>query len=269
MLNRMPPICAALAVAMLVLPAAAQELAPHRAAYQVFTLEQGKPTGASSGTYAYEFRQTCEGFVMNQRLRLDLPGAQGALVSEQQTQMTEKSDGRRLQFDHRSTANGKLTSQWKGEATLNDEGKGQARYSEPEGQSVALPAGTLFPAALTRNTIQRAKAGENGFDALFFYGEKVKPPQTVNVLIGRVPKRLGELQMPDGADAVIGKSQRIYFRAGFFDSDDKGKSEQPAFEMSSLTLDSGIELYGTHEQGESGIEYRITRLEALTKPKCN
>ena len=161
------------------------------------------------------------------------------------------------------------SSQWKGEATLNDDGKGQARYSEPEGQSVALPAGTLFPAALTRTTIQRAKAGENGFDALFFYGEKVKPPQTVNVLIGRVPKRLGELQMPDGADAVIGKSQRIYFRAGFFDSDDKGKSEQPAFEMSSLTLDSGIELYGTHEQGESGIEYRITRLEALTKPKCN
>ena len=70
MLNRMPPICAALAVAMLVLPAAAQELAPHRAAYQVFTLEQGKPTGASSGTYAYEFRQTCEGFVMNQRLQI-------------------------------------------------------------------------------------------------------------------------------------------------------------------------------------------------------
>ena len=123
MLNRTSPICAALAFTIFALPAAAQELAPHRAAYQVFTLEQGKPTAASSGTYAYEFRQTCEGFVMNQRLRLDLPGAQGAIVSEQQSQMTEKSDGRRLQFDHRSTANGKLTSQWKGEATLNDDGK--------------------------------------------------------------------------------------------------------------------------------------------------
>ncbi len=269
MLNRTLLICPAFAVALLALPAVAQELAPHRAAYQVFTLDHGKPTGDSSGTYAYEFRQTCEGFVMNQRLRLDLPGSQGAVVSEQQSQMTEKSDSRRLQFDHRSTANGRLNGQWKGEATLNDDGKGQARYSEPEGQTVALPAGTLFPAALTRTTIQRARAGENGFDALFFYGEKVKPPQTVNVLIGRVPKRLGELQMPDGADAVIGKSQRIYFRAGFFDSDDKGKSEQPAFEMSSLTLDNGIELYGTHEQGDSGIEYRITRLEALPKPKCN
>ena len=34
----------------------------------------------------------------------------------------------------------------------------------------------------------------------------------------------------------------------------------------SATLDNGIELFGTHEEGENGIEYRITRLEALPKP---
>ena len=38
--------------------------------------------------------------------------------------------------------------------------------------------------------------------------------------------------------------------------------------MSSVTLDNGIELYGTHEQGDGGIEYRITRLEAIAKPEC-
>lgn len=259
---------AVLLVASFAGTAAAQELAPHRAVYQVFTLDHGKASGGSSGTYAYELRQTCEGFVMNQRLRLELAGAQGAVVTEQQSQMTESRDSRRLQFDHRSTTNGKVSSQWKGEANLGDDGKGQARYSEPEGQTVALPSGTLFPAALLRATIKQAKAGESGFDAMFYYGEKVKPPQTVNVLIGRVPKRLADLPMPDGADAVVGKSQKIYFRAGFFDADDKAKGE-PAFEMSSLTMDNGIELYGTHEQGESGIAYRITRLEALPKPTCN
>ncbi len=132
---------------------------------------------------------------------------------------------------------------------------------------MALPAGYAVSGRTTRTTIQRWSKGEKRVRCASFM--QAKPPQTVNVLIGSGPRRLGELQMPDGADAVIGKSQRIYFRAGFFDSDDKGKSEQPAFEMSSLTLDNGIELYGTHEQGESGIEYRITRLEALTKPKCN
>ena len=35
----------------------------------------------------------------------------------------------------------------------------------------------MFPNAMTRATIQHAKAGDTGFDALFFFGEKVKPPQ--------------------------------------------------------------------------------------------
>jgi hypothetical protein len=39
--------------------------------------------------------------------------------------------------------------------------------------------------------------------------------------------------------------------------------------MSSLTLDNGIELYSTHEEGDGGIEYRISRLEVLPKPNCN
>jgi hypothetical protein len=38
--------------------------------------------------------------------------------------------------------------------------------------------------------------------------------------------------------------------------------------MSSITLDNGIELYGTHEESDGGIEYSITRLEPLPKPEC-
>lgn len=262
------PLGVALVAAAIATPVEAQDLAPHRAVYSVATLDHGKPAG-NAGTYAYELRATCDSYVMYQRLRLDVEGGRGAVVSEQQSQMTESRDGRRLQFEHRSTANGKLTSQWKGEATLGDSGAGQARYSEPEGQTVALPAGTMFPAALTRATVRHAKAGDASFDALFYYGEKVKPPHSVNVLIGRVPKRLADLPMPDGADALVAGKTRIYYRGGFFEADAKAKGEQSAFEMSSLTLDNGIELYGTHEQGESGIEYRITRLEALPKPTCN
>ena len=49
----------------------------------------------------------------------------------------------------------------------------------------------------------------------------------------------------------------------------RGAASQAAFEMSTLVLDNGIELYGTHEEGEGGLEYRISRLEALPKPNCN
>jgi hypothetical protein len=257
-------------VASLALPAAAQELQPHRAIYSVTMLEKGKTGMGAPGTYAFELRQTCEGYVINQRMRLEMEGAKGAAVSEQTSQMTESRDGRKLRFEHRTSLNGKQTSYKRGDATLEEDGRGQALFTDPEGQSVALPAGTLFPNAINRLTIRHAKAGDGGFDALFFYGEKVKPPQSVNIVIGRVPKRLADLKIPEGDEAISANRDRIYYRGGFFDTDPTEKNGgEAAFEMSSLMLDNGIELYGTHEEGEGGIEYRITRLEALPKPTCN
>ena len=271
MLNFRHTTPAVLAVALgivAVAPAMAQEFAGHRAVYSVTTTERGKPDGSSPGTYAYELKLTCDGYVVNQRLRLEIAGARSPIVSEQQSQMTESRDGKKLSFDHRSTANGKQTGLFRGDALLGDDGTGQARFAEPEGQTVALPAGTLFPVAMARAAIRQAKADEGGLDALFFFGDKVKPPQSVNVVIGKVPKRLADIKIPEGAEALADGRTRIYYRAGFFDAQTKGQGE-PAFEMSSVTLDNGIELFGTHEEGENGIEYRITRLEALPKPTCN
>ncbi len=259
---------AALLVATGLAPAMAQEFASHRAVYEVSALENGKPGSGLQGTYAYELRQTCDGaYVIHQRLRLEAAGQRGA-VTEQQTQMTESKDGRSLRFEHRSLAGGKQTSLVKGEASLGDDGTGEARFAEPAGQTVALPKGTMFPVAIARATIRQAQAGEHGFEGLFFFGDKVKAPQVVNTVIGKVPRRLADVKIPEGAEQLVDGRTRIYFRAGFFEADSKGQGE-PAFEMSSVTLDNGIELYGTHEQGEGGIEYRITRLEALPKPDCS
>ncbi|HEX9555054.1 MAG TPA: DUF1849 family protein, partial [Reyranella sp.] len=84
--------------------AAAQELSPHRAVYSVITLDHGKPNGDAPGTYAYELRLTCDGYVVNQRLRLEVAGPRGAVANEQQSQMTESRDGKKLRFEHRATA---------------------------------------------------------------------------------------------------------------------------------------------------------------------
>jgi EipB-like len=265
MLSRPFAACFVLA-ALVALPAAAQDFVPHKAAYAVNALEHGK-LGASIGNYAFELKLTCEAYLITQRLRLDLQGGGG--VTEEQSQMTESRDGRTLQFEHRSMVNGRQANLAKGEAVLDDKGMGQAHFSEPEGQTAALPAGTMFPIAMARATAQHAKAGDGGFNGLFFYGEKPKPPQAVNILIGRVPKRLVGLKIPDGAGALVKGRDRIYYRAGFFDADGKSKGEQAAFEMSSLMLDNGIELWGTHEEGDGGgIEYSITRLESVPLPTC-
>lgn len=257
-------------IAVLAAPAAAQDFAPHRAVYSVTTLDHGKPGDGVPGTYAYEIRLTCDGYIVNQRLRLEGIGPRGPVVNEQLSQMTESRDGKKLHFEHRTTTGGRETGVVKGEALLGDDGSGQARFAEPEGQTVLLPAGTLFPVAIARETVRQAKAGESGFDALFFYGEKVKPPQSVNIVIGKVPKRLTDVKIPEGAEQLADGRTRIYYRAGFFEAQSKGQGQgEPLFEMSSITLDNGIELYGTHEESDGGIEYRISRLEPLPRPECN
>jgi hypothetical protein len=266
MIHRVLP--ALLVSALPIASATAQELAPHRAAYSVTTLDHGKPSGEPPGTYAYELKATCDGYTMIQRLRLDVPGERGSVANEQQSQMTESRDGRSLRFEHVTRTSGRQTTVMKGEARLGDSGAGEARFTEPAGQTVALPKGTLFPAAIARETIRQAKAGATSFDALFFFGDKVKPPQSVNVVIGRIPRRLADLKIPEGGDSLAAGRQRIYYRAAFFDTDAKGQGA-PAFEMSSITLDNGVELFGTHEEGETGIEYRITRLEPLARPECH
>jgi len=250
-------------------PAWAQELQPHRAAYDVTMLDHGKPSPDSAGSYAFEVKLTCDGYIINQRMRLSIDSGRSPVVTEEQSQMTESRDGRKLHFEHHSTANGREVSVTKGDATLDADGRGESRFTDPEGQSVALPTGTMFPMAISRATLRAAKAGDAGFEGLFFYGEKPKPPQEVNIVIGKVPKRLADLKMPEGGNELIQGHAQIYYRGAFFDAEAKSKGEPPAFEMSSLTLDNGIELYGTHEEAESGIEYRISRLESLPKPTCN
>ena len=206
---------------------------------------------------------------MNQRLRLEVAGARAAVVSEQQSQMTESRDGKKLRFEHRTTTDGRQTSLVKGEAPLGDDGKGEARFTDPEGQTVALPVGTLFPVAIARETVRQAKAGESGLRCavlLWRKGEAAavgqhRDRQGAQAARRREdPRGRGAAGRRPLADLLPRWLLRLRRR-------DKGQGE-PAFEMSSITLDNGIELYGTHEESDGGIEYRITRLEPLPKPEC-
>src|SRR5262249_44004055 len=161
---KLRPIAPALLIVLAAaLPAAAQDMQPHRAAYSVSTLEHGKPGVGAPGTYAFELKATCDSYVISQLMRVDVEGPRAAIVSEQQSRMAERRDGKKLKFEHRSLANGRTISEFKGEATLGDDGRGQARFSEPEGQTVALPPGTFFPIAIARETLRQAKAGQTGF----------------------------------------------------------------------------------------------------------
>ena len=67
-------------------------------------------------------------------------------MSEQTSQMTESRDGRKLRFEHRSTANGKQTSLLQGRCDRSTTtARGQSLFSEPEGQIGRAAQGHAVP----------------------------------------------------------------------------------------------------------------------------
>jgi hypothetical protein len=250
-------------------PAVAQDLVPHLAVYEVTTGRA--PSGVTPpeirGTYVFRLQDECGGGMkFEQRLRFEARAAGGTTELDQTSTGSESADGKHYRFVHKSSVDGKVHPEVKGELDFGDGGEATARFSHPPGRTVTVPAGTLFPISILRRAVKAARDREEGFDGRFFIGDKPEAPQVVSVLLGKPPRRVTELPLPQGDRALVEGRERFYFRASFYD-DDKGTGE-PRHEMSSVTLDNGVEIWGTHEQGELRLEYRLIRIEAMAKPSC-
>ena len=251
-------------------PVRAQELVPHLAVYEVITGRA--PAGANppeiQGTYVFRLQGECDGGLkFEQRLRFEAKAPGGQTTVDQTSTGAESADGKRYRFTHRTTVDNKTEPEVRGEVTPGAGEESQVSFSQPAGRTVTIPADTMFPISILRRTVKAAQAGETGFEGRFFMGDKPEPPQAVSFLLGKPPRRVAELEPPQGERGLLEGRERFYFRASFYEDDSKSTGE-PKHELSSVTLDNGVEIWGTHEQGELRIEYRLIRIESLPKPQC-
>lgn len=265
-----PPLGGLALLAALALPAPvlAQQLVPHLAVYEVTTGRA--PSGVTppevQGTYVFRLQAECGGgMTFEQRLRFEVRGPAGTTVIDQTSSGAESGDGKRYRFTHRATIDNKAEPEVKGEVDLA--AGGEARFSLPAGRSVPVPPDTLFPVSILRRAVKAGVGGEEGFEGRFFMGDKPEPPQAVSVLLGKPPRRVAELPPPQGERGLVEGRNRFYFRASFYDDEARSTGE-PKHELSSVTLDNGIEVWGTHEQGDLRLEYRLIRIESQPRPQC-
>lgn len=162
----------ALAVPGHAVDAAPVTLAPHNAAYDL-SLESthGGSTVAASGSMTFQITDACTSWASQQQLKLQLvtrEGQSSELVSDYAT--LESKDGRHLTFDMQEHANGRLTQQVRGEASIDAKGDGAIRFTKPKTLTMALPHGTLFPMAHTAAIIEAAETGKRSIDPVLFDG---------------------------------------------------------------------------------------------------
>lgn len=270
MIGRLFPLARPAAVVGLALvvagPGIAAEIVPHRALYSMALTRAGSDSGvtAASGTMAYQWGETCDGWTIEQRYRLRMGYAESSDVTIASNFVTwESKDGLRYRFNQKETRNGADADEIRGTAVLDGRGKGgKVAFEKPEGQSFPLPPGTVFPSAHTIMLVDKAKAGENFTSKQVFDGATVESAVLVSAVIG--PKV--------EPDVAAGKKSPMLNRPGwrvrlaFFPADPK--VEKPDYELGMLLLDNGVSHSMVIDYGDYAIRATLDDIEALPRPRC-
>jgi len=240
------------------------ELAPHRAAYALSLgrSDSGSGVEGARGAMIIEWDASCEGWTVQQRIALDLALANGGDVRSKTAYTSwESLDGREYRFRVNSKRDGEDTETFAGEAALDGDGAGEARYSDPEGRVMALPAGTLFPTAHTIELLEQAEAGDPLLFAVVFDGATEEGAARVNAVIGRPAE-------PGAADAaeLIAGVRGWRMRLAFFDF--IGEASEPHYEVGVVLLENGVARSLEMDYGGFVINATLERVEPVGKPAC-
>jgi hypothetical protein len=225
-------LSALLVLASLATPAAAVDLAGHRALYDLtLSSARGDVTGAS-GTMSYEVVDACEGWTVHQQLAMTVTNRDGQDVDMLSDYTTyESKDGTTLRFRSRDTSDQAVTNEVVGEATATPAG-GTAKYTTPADATKTLPKGTIFPMAHTAAIIAAAKAGKKFVALPLFDGTSPDGAQDTSIAITSWnPPQPG--QWPDLASLPSGRVHVAFF-------DRTADAQQPDYEVSMRYWENGV-----------------------------
>lgn len=258
---------AALALGLLVAgPAAAADIAPHRALYSISLSRASADAGVTgvSGTMSYQWGEACDGWTVEQRYRLKMGYSESPDVTIASNFVTwESKDGLRYRFHQKETRGGAEDEETRGEAKLEGADKGgTVDFDKPSNKDVKLPAGVLFPSAHTIALIEKAQAGENFLSKQVFDGATAEAAVLVSAVIGAKVE----------PDAELAKKSPLLNRPGwrvrlaFFPADQK--AEKPEYELGMVLLDNGISRDMVIDYGDYAIRAKLDDIEPLPKPGC-
>lgn len=249
--------------------AAATSLAPHQAFYSIKlrSADQGSNISSANGGMSQEWNQSCEGWSLNERFVANFETNDGGVSNWNITSSSfENADSSDYNFTSKSTVNGEVTREFRGRARRARPGAPvEATYVMPAGQSLILPADTVFPIGHTRLLLAAAQSGETRLSRPFFEGpEPDNSPFEANALI------LGEARPADeGSGSGLGPmTERPWWpiRVAYFSGG--SQDPEPSFELAADLQDNGVVRAYRLDYGDFVLEAELVRIEALEVPAC-
>jgi len=261
---------AVLGLALAVAPAlsadagqARSDFAPHRALYSMSLGTSQSDSGITDveGRMAFEWREDCDGWIVEQRYAMRYFGASSA-VHEVDTTFTtwESKDGKRYRFFVTNKPGGSTPPKIEGFASHpGQSGAGMARFTVPDETDFELANTVLFPSAHTFAMLDAALTGGKFFAAPMFDGSEVEGPTSVSAVMGKERR-------DEAAEEELLRGRHWPIRMAFFGAD--SKSSEPSYEMSATMHSNGVASDLVLDYGDFTVKVTLKTLEALPKPSC-
>jgi hypothetical protein len=242
---------------------ARSDFAPHRALYSMSLGDTKTDSGVTDvqGRMAFEWREDCDGWVVEQRYAMRYFGASNTVREVDTTFATwESKDGKRYRFFVTNRPGSGSPPRIEGFASHpGASGTGMARFTVPDEADFELPTSALFPSAHTFAMINAALAGGKFFAAPMFDGSEVEGPTSVSAVLGR------ERSDTDAAEPLL-RGRHWPVRMAFFAAD--SRASEPTYEMSATMHSNGVASNLILDYGDFTVKVDLKTLEALPRPAC-
>jgi hypothetical protein len=245
-------------------------IAPHRAIYKMKldSAKNGSNVSDVSGRMAFEWRDVCDGWAIQQHMQLHFDYADGNDQDLSSTELTwEAKDGKRYNFNIRRVTDGQETENYRGKAAQNADGTVSVFYNVPEGKTVELPVDTLFPSAHTELILQVAGKSEKFFSRRVFDGSDEDGSTDISAFI--LPQRDAtkekELKAKVKKNSLLAEAawpvHLAFFRVGT-------ETGEPDYEMDIDLVPNGIARHMKINYGDFSVTGVLDELQALRAQKC-
>jgi len=242
------------------------DLVPYRAVYGLTLDRAGFQSGitGAEGEMVIEWLKECDGWSSSQSLTMGLHQSSGEYIeAETRYASWESRDGVTMRFNIRNSHNGALSEHYSGVATLKTpNGGGVAEYTVPEGLSIELPEGTIFPTRHLLEMISSAKRGEHILSRVVFDGATEEGMFEINAVIGSATKVKEQ-------NPLLDPSLNLSYwpvRLAFFNLD--LRQDLPEYETSIHLVANGVSRELVLDFGDFVIRAVLNKYEPLEKRDC-
>ncbi len=241
------------------------KIAPHRAIYAMALgkVKNGSPIQGATGTMLFEWADACEGWAIQQQMKLHFIYAEADEAEISSSVVTwESKDGKSYRFNVRRLTDGQEDESFKGLAKADEKG-GQAVYAVPKDRKeTALPVDTLFPSAHTKLIIEKALAGEKLFTRPVFDGSDEEGLAYVSAFVGSKIERPRETEMnPELRKLPLLNQAAWPVRLAFYKPEDQ--TGQPDYEMDLTLQANGVARSMSIDYGDFTVSGLLVSVEAI------